>query len=353
MSHKDFAGISLATRLEEFRGQKVLWVADEHPLDAQLLAQIQALGASLVSNRWDQVVLASNAGIDASFRDFDLSPLPDGPWDAIFFRVAKERAASYHVINEAARWLRPGGQLWMSGYKNEGIKTCLAKASQRLGSSPRVHRGRDHVLIGQVELMNPGEALDDQNYERLQHMEIGSNQQFWSKPGLFGWKKIDVGSEYLLRELSATDNLIGQSVLDLGCGYGYLACAALNLGAKRIVATDNCAAAILACQRNLDSLESESSHEVTADDCGEQITEKFDRVLCNPPFHSGFAIQPDLHQRFMRSIANHLLPGGLAWVVVNQFIRLQNLAEEHGLEILEKKRNSENQFDLYRLQAAR
>ena len=59
------------------------------------------------------------------------------------------------------------------------------------------------------------------------------------------------------------------------------------------------------------------------DDCAQQLTERFDLVLCNPPFHQGFATSTDLTGRFLEAAAAHLAPGGAAVFVVNQFIGLE------------------------------
>jgi len=191
--------------------------------------------------------------------------------------------------------------------------------------------------------------LPDDNYLELRQLQMSDSESYWTKPGLFGWKKIDQGSEFLIESLGTLKpDLANSRVLDLGCGYGYLACRAAELGAQEIVATDNCAAAISACRKNLKSFNSEN-YLCIPSDCADEVQGKFDLILCNPPFHAGFSTTTELHRRFFSAIRNKLKAEGQALVVVNQFLRLNNLCEENELIILDQQRDSNRHFDLYRL----
>src|SRR5690606_14598650 len=124
-------------------------------------------------------------------------------------------------------------------------------------------------------------------------------------PGIFGWNKLDRGSVLLAEQAvavlsgaalpgaSTSDVASGEpasgglgSVLDLGCGYGYLLLATADLPFSSRTATDNNAAAIIAAEANFD--QRELAVTVTLDDCGAHLQEQFDVILCNPPFHHGF-----------------------------------------------------------------
>ena len=67
---------------------------------------------------------------------------------------------------------------------------------------------------------------------------------------------------------------------------------------------------------------------VSLDDCGEHLQERFDLILCNPPFHQGFSTSNALAVKFLTQIRRLLAPNGRALVVVNQFIALEKAAEE-------------------------
>lgn len=319
-----------------------LWIADEH-IDRAAVALAPAhTGLHALSNRCDVVSILRARGIPAELNDFEFSQSP--VFEHALFRVAKEKALVHHVINRALELLPPGGTLALSGYKGDGIKTFIAKAAARAQSE--VHLERDSgALLGIVtrgtELMEP---LDDQNYTQLQRIELVPGFTVCSKPGVFGWKKIDEGSRFLFEHIDSVWSAAPQRVLDLGCGYGYLSVRALRHWlATQVLATDNNIAAINACERNLQEF-GERAHCVCSD-AGETIDAQFDAILCNPPFHQGFASESELTEKFLRRTQRLLTNGGRALFVVNQFIniekpaaplfrRIENIARNTGFKLL-------------------
>ena len=117
------------------------------------------------------------------------------------------------------------------------------------------------------------------------------------------------------------------SALDLGCGYGYLSLFAASLGIQHITATDNNAAAILAITKT--ACENDTNITAIADDCGASITQTFDIILCNPPFHQGFDIDSQLTEKFVATAKNRLNRHGKAYFVTNAFIAIEKIAEKH------------------------
>jgi len=349
VSEQDIASTELALAVDDSKGSQRLWVADEHPLPVALLQLLAEQNVYLISNRHDQVRRANGSGVRAYFNDFDLQHPEQKLWDCIFFRVAKEKAVVHQVINSAAEVLREKGTLWLAGHKKEGTKTYLAKTEDLFGCKAMVKRGKDQLYVGHLDLYKKGSTLPDDDYHQLRQVQMSESENYWSKPGLFGWGRLDKGSQLLAENLKNLDLEFAKSrVLDLGCGYGYLSCKAAELSPITLQATDNCAAAILACSKNLEQFKNDNLI-CTPSDCADEITGKFDLVICNPPFHSGFSTSSALHQRFIKAIRNKLDEKGEALIVVNQFLRLQNICEENGLEIIERIRDNQRHFDLYRL----
>jgi 16S rRNA (guanine1207-N2)-methyltransferase len=187
------------------------------------------------------------------------------------------------------------------------------------------------------------EPLDSSAYSQLRPVEPAADLplRFLSKPGIFGWNKIDRGSALLVEE---TERILMQSaarkapqdmhVLDLGCGYGYLLLALKNMPFRSRTATDNNAAAVAAARANFAQVSLVVT--VTLDDCGAHLDRRFDLIVCNPPFHLGFSASRPLTEKFLDSIQRLLDPGGDALLVVNRFIPLERLAAgrfKHCIEV--------------------
>lgn len=294
-----------------------LWVADEQMIDVPAAAGIQ-----LLTNRWDLYRRAQAQGLTAQLSDFDFSGWAPGALGCVGYRISKEKAIVHHVINEALARLPPGGQLWLAGHKQEGIRTYLDKAAALAGRSPQLHRLGGGGLLACVERGESlGTPLDDQHYADWRRVE--ADPALWTKPGIFGWQRIDAGSALLVDQLATACPTPPQRVLDLGCGYGYLAASAARQWPRAtVIATDSNIAAVAAAARNLaEQLPREQWHAV-AGDCGDQVEGQVDAVLCNPPFHRGFATEADLTERFLAAAAAKLSRGGGALFVVNRFIPL-------------------------------
>jgi 16S rRNA (guanine1207-N2)-methyltransferase len=91
-----------------------------------------------------------------------------------------------------------------------------------------------------------------------------------------------------------------------------------------ITATDNNLTATAACGANF--AVHNIAGEVIVADCGDGIRGKYDFVLCNPPFHSGFDVNSELTESFLKASAKVLRPRGSALFVVNEFIPLAKKA---------------------------
>jgi 16S rRNA (guanine1207-N2)-methyltransferase len=324
--------------------QPCLLVADENLIDipfSSLDSSVQVL-----SNRFDIAHQAQLANCKSQFNDFDFSAFPNASFKRVVYRVSKEKPVAHHIINHSLRLLADDGELILLGAKNEGIKTYANKAADYFNSRATVAKHGNYYLA--TIYKNKASASDAASrllplktpYENLA-LEIScSDNKLYSKPGLFGWNKIDRGSALLaqhLNEFFAGFETAPSTLLDLGCGYGYLSVMAAQTNTKlEIVASDNCAAAIIACRKNFAAFNIVG--EVVADDCASRITSTFDALVCNPPFHQGFKTDSRLTEKFIKSAARHLKHSGRALFVVNQFVPLEKFAQSffaHSEKIVE------------------
>jgi 16S rRNA (guanine1207-N2)-methyltransferase len=320
-----------------------LWLMDENHLHS-FASKPAERKIQVISNRWDVAQQAIQKNYSTLFNDFDLSTIADDSLDAIFYRISKEKPLVHHVFNQSWRCLKPGGSIYLAGYKNEGIKTFVDKLAALLGDTQKAVKDGALYTAQLLKKNNYSQAgLDDQQYPLLRIHEINSHDKnaekmlvplkFFSKPGLFGWNKIDQGSELLIRHLHllALAESTPQTCLDLGCGYGYITLAAapnpICRPIKSWTLTDNNAAALLAAEKNLISAGLDGK--VIAADCASEINETFDLILSNPPFHQGFTPDADLTEKFVKAASRLLSRQGIAFFVVNQFVPLETKASAY------------------------
>lgn len=324
----DQPSLALAEHLKRAQQSKNLLIADENTLGVFSDFGEQA-DLSVISNRFDVYQNLQQSGLSCVFGDFDFSSIADSSLDTVFYRISKEKPVVHHVINQAAQKLKPGGQLIFCGYKADGTKSYFDKAKKLWhGSAALKKNGNNYTATLTLDLP-PSSTLDCKNYTQLRPCISINANSYLSKPGLFGWEKVDVGSQLLINTLPdilEDPSRKITSLLDLGCGYGYLTLATRHLNLDYRCATDNNAAALQACSANFDL--ANLAVDTVAADCAANINRKFDLILCNPPFHQGFSVDGDLTDKFLRSIHRLLDDDGVAVLVVNQFLPLERKAKE-------------------------
>ncbi|MGD8176427.1 methyltransferase [Marinimicrobium sp. ARAG 43.8] len=316
--------------LEQMRQADVehnaIWFLDENAPDHWALPARASL--TVASNRWDQAEAARAKGFTTHFTDFEETLWQSATFDCVYYRIAKEKPVTHHIINLAGRLLKPGGQLVLCGQKNEGAKTVIDNAGKALGDHQRASKSGNVYSASITRAETPPKALNDSDYAHPRVIGNYDGLEFHSKPGLFGWQKIDRGSQLLWQSVKPSLNVQPpRQLLDLGCGYGFLGLLTGQLPIERRVLTDNNAAALAMAQHN--AQRHGINAEIIAADCADRITETFDVVLCNPPFHQGFSVRGDLTDRFLASAREHLKRNGTAYFVVNRFIPLPQTAKRY------------------------
>lgn len=308
-----------------------LWVLDEHG-GTDIPSGFQQLHC--LSNRLDSAKALEAAGYECGLSDFNFAALP--AFEQFFYRVSKEKALVHYVLNQAMERLPIGGGIHLFGYKNEGLKTYAKKVAEALGDGLTIEKGEGNALHAVLtKRTEPSALLPDQNYCELQPLArkeqatLPDGVELHSKPGIFGWQKIDKGSQLLVTQLA--DFYAGfrsppETVLDLGCGYGYLSALSRSYCRAKHIATDNSVTALIACAKNL------SAEECHLADAGDSLPKNCaDAILCNPPFHSGFDHDKSLTLKFLTATKRLLRGDGRALFVVNQHIGLEQTAVKVGL----------------------
>lgn len=312
------------------RSAPMLWCCDEQ-WGGDSLAQ-SAVPLHVLSHRCDTASALNEQSLKVELGDYDFEAL-DFHFETVAYRISKEKALVHHIIKQSLKRLPVGGELLLSGFKNEGFKTYVDKARALVGAPKQISKGRGGAMLARIKkqfepAQSDIDALKDDDYTQCRKIAV-NGFEFYSKPGVYGWQKVDRGSALLIDAVAQGErDSAPAQVLDLGCGYGYLTLAGARLWpSARWVSTDNNAAAINACSENMKQYA--IAGECLLADCAQGIDEQFDWVLCNPPFHRGFDHDQSLTRTFIRTAAQRLQPKGCAWFVVNQFIALPAIAADY------------------------
>ena len=149
---------------------------------------------------------------------------------------------------------------------------------------------------------------------RIEFTAAGRAYDLAVAAGVFSAGRLDPGTAVLLRKGDLPTAATTGTFLDLGCGYGPIACVlATEAPAVTVYAIDVNARARDLTAENAATLGLADRVRVTApDDVPEDVT--FDQIWSNPPTHVGKA---ELHALIARWLPR-LAPGGVAWLVINR-----------------------------------
>lgn len=302
-----------------------------------------------ITNRKDIDDQLQAIGFDGNLSDFVLEDAPDNFFDFILFRLNKSKILTNYLLVQANRILKDGGSLILTGNNKEGVKSVI-KHAEKMGQVAELELLGKGLRYARIEKIAGNELeLNGEEYREFIVIEDPvQDLEFVSKPGIYGYKKIDEGSQFLAETLNKDKFSLEGKVLDLGCGYGYLAASiGKNPKIETLVATDCNVASVMLCSHNLEELGIEAL--VTLDDCGSELEDRsFDRIVCNPPFHQGFSTSQDLTVKFVKNIRRLLRRKGIAYLVVNRFIAIEKVCYDEYVKCTEMSGNP--QFKILKLE---
>ena len=282
----------------------------------------------------------------------DEESLPDAAFPMVLVLPPRQREESRALLARACAAVAPGGIVVAAVANDEGAKSREADLKQLAG--PLNVLSKYHC---RVVWTAPGAIVDS----ALQAQWRGGDAirsidstdvpggSFQTRPGVFAWDRVDAASQLLAAHLPA--NLQGR-VADFGAGWGYLALQVLarcpQIASIDLYEADGRALAL--ANANLASVP-DASRRVTVhlhwQDVVVGVAERFDAIVCNPPFHAlGRGDRPDLGRAFIAAAAAALNPGGRLWLVANRhlpyeealgtgFGQVRTVAQQGGFKVIE------------------
>lgn len=261
--------------------------------------------------------LAANAereGLTGSCRPLDLVPELVAGARVVLLQLPRGLAALEEIAELVAAHAAPdvvvvaGGRLkHMSRSMNEVLGQHFADVTASLA------RQKSRCLIAR-QPTPPG------TFPSFPRRHLDEQLGLWiaAHGAAFAGPSLDLGTRYLLTFLGEMSPLAREAI-DLGCGTGVLAA---QLAASRpdchVVATDTSRAAVRSARATLEANAlDERVQAVRADGLESQPPVSADLIVCNPPFHVGASVQPDVAIGLFKEAARVLRPGGELWTVFN------------------------------------
>lgn len=148
----------------------------------------------------------------------------------------------------------------------------------------------------------------------LRDIEIslcGNNFKFKSDNGVFSKNKIDYASLFLVKTFLASNKKYN-TILDVGCGYGFIGISLSKLLNTRVDMVDINKRAVHLCKMNIeinkvDALVKESN-------IYENVDSKYDLIITNPPIRVG----KEVLMEFLKGGLEMLNKDGELWFVISK-----------------------------------
>lgn len=236
---------------------------------------------------------------------------PTAGAEAALVCIPRARALAEALLAMADRAVVPGGLIIVDGQKTDGIEP-IQRALAARGVTLTESVAKAH---GRLFTFRAGAGLQEWE-STARPIAAGPTAAFVTRPGVFSADGPDPASVLLADTLPET---LPPRLADLGAGWGFLAAAALRHPEVSEITLIEAEADALDCARaNLGH--DARARFVWADALRHRPAQRFDAILCNPPFHTGREADPGLGIAFIRAAAGMLSPAGALWLVANRHL---------------------------------
>jgi 16S rRNA (guanine1207-N2)-methyltransferase len=146
-------------------------------------------------------------------------------------------------------------------------------------------------------------------------------------PSVFAQGKLDEGTRLLIEALQVQPT---DEALDIGCGAGYLGLHIARLANRgHVIMVDASLVTVALAQRNIAESGLLNINVLPSDGAQAVLSQRFDLVVTNPPFHQGGIQTTEIAGRFIREAAHVLRPQGRFYLVANRFLKYEPTLKAH------------------------
>ena len=215
--------------------------------------------------------------------------------------------------------------VYVVGANQSGIKSVKSSLRAPFDPPRTIDSARKCTLV-QTSLTVPASDFDVAPWRQRWSAQVGSRSiTVESLPGTFSDGGLDAGTALLLEALEASTPTA--RILDMACGCGPLgAMMAKYQPNSRIHLADVHAAAVASAEATI-ALNALDNATCGPSDWFSDIENKFDTIVCNPPFHDGVTTDMTMAGSVIRDAPAYLRPNGTLWLVANRFLPYRNALE--------------------------
>ncbi|MBL8584893.1 MAG: class I SAM-dependent methyltransferase [Rhizobiaceae bacterium] len=267
-------------------------------------------------------------------------------YDTALVLAARHRAETELRLASALTNVKAGGLVVVAGGNEDGVGALRTRLEKRDGHFAVPVAGRlskHHGVVFWLYRTPQAEAFAQQRLDALAARPLVEGR-FRTAPSSFSHDGIDAGSRLLAECLPA--DMTG-SVADFCAGWGFLSAELARRGSPiaRVDLYEADHASLEAARDNMARLAPNvSARFLWWDLVGEPVSERYDAIIMNPPFHQGRASEPGLGEALIGSAAKALRKGGRLLLVANRqlpyeaalakgFGRVERLREEAGFKV--------------------
>ena len=159
---------------------------------------------------------------------------------------------------------------------------------------------------------------------------------FKSDNGVFSKNKIDYASLFLVKTFLDNKKENINSILDIGCGYGFIGITLSKILGKHVDMADINKRAVHLCKMNIDINKVDAN--VVESNIYENVSSKYDLIITNPPIRAGKKVLME----FLKGGLERLNKDGELWFVISKDQGAKSvkkeLDESNKCELIEKSK---------------
>ena len=171
--------------------------------------------------------------------------------------------------------------------------------------------------------------------EKTKAVVLNNSFIFYTDNGVFSKDGLDFGSRLLLENIPLTE--IGESLLDVGCGYGVFGIILNKILGVKVTMCDVNRRALHLAKKNIKENKC-SDCSVIESNCYENINSKYSTIITNPPIRAGKEVVYEI----LEGAKDYLFPGGRLFFVVRKEQGAKSIISDmqkiYNVEVLERKK---------------